>query len=686
MADRICGVLDSFWATDHNGLVDRQIGEELFDRIWASGALERDVPAWHWDSLRTLLAPPPAKIARVTATRRLPDPPRLVTFNPHAPGQVMPIGVISEGGKERLVGVLLGGDTVAVVDWTIGATGSGKTWHAQSRVIALAEIGRGLLYLDPHRTAVADIKPYLAARHADRILEIDLQATNSLGEPISAGWNPLDLTVVPAQMRKGRIDILKGMLPGVLFPDYVGPDAKAPQTATMIRKTVECLLYLNCHLPAQIQANIFCLENLLLDEEWRNLAVARLPDRDQKWWHQTYPVIVGAKGPLSAALKPALNALENWKTQDRVQALLGASQSTLRWRDIIDGGKILFVTLNNDGSETDNLLARLIVGEMVSAFKERGFTHQSGKRLRPFHLFFDEFQSYASVLGEHAGVFVQELRKCGAKVHFINQSPSALTTPIREMIVANCTHLFVGRLGNPKDAENIAKAMGGGRPSGRHSQDGQGPAPIEGLDLVKMPKWHFICQVTQNGELSSAFQLKGIDVEKTWSHLRTDQQITQQITENTGLEPVDKRLDHYDTLPARIAYWLKTGQLLTTEQAQRQRPVTPQPSTATAPPGSNGSHSPAVTQQPTPNTTDTFDAWANDWLIEDPDAVTPTALFIVSYARWCKTKNVQPLPDRQLQQHLNRRHGPSEPARINGQVTRVRRGIKLHAPASVTGV
>ena len=55
----------------------------------------------------------------------------------------------------------------------------------------------------------------------------------------------------------------------------------------------------------------------------------RLKTRDQKWWHHTYPMIVGEKGPGSAALKPALNALEQWKTQDRVQALLGASQSTL---------------------------------------------------------------------------------------------------------------------------------------------------------------------------------------------------------------------------------------------------------------------------------------------------------------------------------------------------------------------
>ena len=247
---------------------------------------------------------------------------------------------------------------------------------------------------------------------------------------MSAGWNPLDLTVVPAHLRKGRIDTLKGMLPVALFPDYFGPNSKSPQTSTVIRKSLECLLYLNLRLPAELQTNIFCLEDLLLDEEWREQAIGQLPVRDQKWWTHTYPMIVGAKGASSTALKPALNAVERWKSQDRIQALLGASVSTVRWREIIDGGKILFVALNNDGSETDKLLARLMVGEMVAAFKERGLS-PNGK-IRPFHLFLDEFQSYAPVLEAHAEVIVQELRKFGAKVHFLCQSPSVLSKRMRE--------------------------------------------------------------------------------------------------------------------------------------------------------------------------------------------------------------------------------------------------------------
>ena len=129
VADRIVGVLDSLWSTDHNGLTMRAVPNEVFDRMWERGAVEKDGPCWHWNCLEALLGPPPAKIAR-TASRRLPDPPRLETFSPQSPGGLMPVGVIGEGGTERLVGVSWGGPTDALVDWTIGASGSGKTWHA----------------------------------------------------------------------------------------------------------------------------------------------------------------------------------------------------------------------------------------------------------------------------------------------------------------------------------------------------------------------------------------------------------------------------------------------------------------------------------------------------------------------------------------------------------------------------
>ena len=580
-AQRLVHVLETSWATEDNRFVVRNMTDNLFDQIWTHGVLERNYPIYHFDCLKALMSPPSGKArqgSKQTTAKRLPDPPVLETFDPVDPEslrRLMPIGVLTEEGHERMVGVPWGGATDALFDWTVGATGSGKTWHALSRVVALAETGRGFLFLDPHRTAVQDIKRYVGARHSNRILEIDMQAANELHEPISAGWNPLDLTVVPARLRKGRIDNLKGSLPPALFPDYFGGDSKsAPRTGTIVSKALEVLLELNFRLPPEIQANLFCLGNLLMDDEWRDLAVDVLPVRDQLWWHTTFPGIVGQKGAESSALTPTINSLEKWKSQNRMQALLGASISTLRWRDIMEKEQILFVVLNNDGSETDNLLSRLIVQEMVSAFKERSFNYQADK-IKPFHLFLDEFQSYANVIEHQAETFLQELRKFGAKVHFLNQAPSALKDGMKQAIVANRTHLFSGSLGTPKDAKFMAEAMGGqaGGPQSFGSPEGGGAADtrVGPEDLQGLKKWHFIAQVTLGSAKSSAFEIRGINAEVLWAKLLSDEDISEQVAINTGLLSVAERLDHYDTLPVRIAHWLKTEKILPVEQVLAQQ-------------------------------------------------------------------------------------------------------------------
>ena len=86
VADQICRVLGSFWATDHNRLVSRKVSDAVFDQIWESGAVERDIPVWHWDSLEPFLGPPPPAIGRTAEARRLPDPPPMGTFDPHVLG------------------------------------------------------------------------------------------------------------------------------------------------------------------------------------------------------------------------------------------------------------------------------------------------------------------------------------------------------------------------------------------------------------------------------------------------------------------------------------------------------------------------------------------------------------------------------------------------------------------------
>ena len=108
------------------------------------------------------------------------------------------------------------------------------------------------------------------------------------------------------------------------------------------------------------------------------------------------------------------------------------------------------------------------------------------------------------------------------------------------------------------------------------------------------------------------------------------------------------------------------------------------------PPSINGSNPQQHARpQPTAPTTPTeqFTAWANDCVVEaTPHTITPTTALTTSHNRWCQQNNTQPVPQRELQQLIANKWGPSETARIDGKVTRIRRGIKLRPPATVTGM
>ena len=43
VADQVCDVLNSLWSTDHNRLGVREVSDELFDQVWETGVMERDV-------------------------------------------------------------------------------------------------------------------------------------------------------------------------------------------------------------------------------------------------------------------------------------------------------------------------------------------------------------------------------------------------------------------------------------------------------------------------------------------------------------------------------------------------------------------------------------------------------------------------------------------------------------------
>jgi hypothetical protein len=146
-----------------------------FDRRWRTGrfrpARRRVVTA---TEIAGLLKPPTATCHASNVLRSggaIPPPPAgLPTFT----GQrsLLPLGVVTQRGQTRLVGVPL---SSTFFSYFVGRSRYGKTATAMNQFIHIARSGHGCFFLDPHEDALSKIKEHLTDEGLrDRVVEIDL--------------------------------------------------------------------------------------------------------------------------------------------------------------------------------------------------------------------------------------------------------------------------------------------------------------------------------------------------------------------------------------------------------------------------------------------------------------------------------------------------------------------------------
>ena len=125
-------------------------------------------------------------ITDVPAEKHHPSRPLVETFNPGSPVSMealMPVGVLPFSGVAAprhgygMVGVPWDGNADHMISWNVNDDYSDRDQVAAAQMLTLAETERGFLLVDPSGQLANLVKPYLAGRHADRVVEIDLGAT-----------------------------------------------------------------------------------------------------------------------------------------------------------------------------------------------------------------------------------------------------------------------------------------------------------------------------------------------------------------------------------------------------------------------------------------------------------------------------------------------------------------------------
>lgn len=534
----LSGVLDAFATTeDRNRLVVRGLpllglsflGSDLpgrrgrFDRRLATGLFRparRNVVTAA--EVAGFLKPPTVNCPVAAVLRSgavLSEPPGLPRFDPER-ADLIPVGRVLREGEERLVGVRAE-DTFFT--YVTGRSRYGKTEAAITMFAHLARSGHGGLFLDPHGDALDRIRPYLTEPAvARRVVEIDLGPGGPDRQP---AWGLLGMRGPDAEDRVEAIV--------AAFAAAVGWGEKSTRAINLATQAVGSLAALAQTLPPEIAPTIFQLPTLLTNEEWREAAVPHLPANSRAFWRDRFPLL-----SLEAAT-PVTNLVDRLRASRATTALLGHSEGTFSVREAMDRGLIV-LACPGAGGPRERLVAGLLAFDLLHAARSRAALDP--ERRRRFVAVFDEVPSYD---GESLAALLEQSAKFGLRAVFLAQDPERLRPATLHALTTNRSHLLATALSAPA-AALVARELGGG---------------VDPAALTRLERFRFVAQVTERGELSAPFALRGARVEDALGPGSPEKvgDLDEAIRASGRTRKAAEALAHLETLDARILAALRSG-------------------------------------------------------------------------------------------------------------------------------
>jgi hypothetical protein len=411
----------------------------------------------------------------VRAGALLASPPKLPAFEP-GKADVIPLGKVGANGSERVLGVRAE-DTF--FSYVAGRSRYGKTELAIAQFVHLVRSGHGGFFLDPHGDALERIRPYLSEpKLQKRVVEIDLGPGHAAAQP---GWNLFQLGG-----DDGGEERVAAMVDA--FSSVLEWGERSTRAINLTSHAAAALVSIAKVLPPELAPTIFQLPTLLSDEDWREACVPFLPRASQRFWRDRFPLLS------PEAITPVTNLVDRLRLSSAMSTLLGQSEGSFRIREAMDKGLIVLACPGASHIQ-ERLVANLLVCDLLHAARRRG--EVAAGRRKPFWVFLDEVQSYDGGGSGSLAALLEQSAKFGLRAVLLNQNPERLSAQTLNALTTNRSHVLATALNS--HAAGLLTKEWGGQPS---------PAVMVGL-----PRFHFVTQVTHEGELSRPFALRGIRVE-----------------------------------------------------------------------------------------------------------------------------------------------------------------------------
>ena len=316
----------------------------------------------------------------------------------------------------------------------IGQTGTGKTTLLLNLITQDLAAGRGVAIIDPLGSLAQAVLSHVPSERAHELVFLD---PTDLERPI--GFNVLD------QVHSDKHALVADDIVSA-FLHIWGTTAVGDRSQQVLRNSIRALLF----APS---ATLLCIPHLLTDDRYREQIVRRIRDPVVlAYWRQQF----GSYDDdfRTQIIAPILNKLDAVLSAPELRNILGQPKSTIDLRKIMDEGRILIVNMQKGRLGENN--AHLLGAFLITALAQDAFGRAGGTRLRPFYLFADEFQDYAS-----AGFIriLSQARAFGLALTLAHQYLGQLASELRQAVLGNTATFVTLRVG-AEDAPLLADHLG----------------------------------------------------------------------------------------------------------------------------------------------------------------------------------------------------------------------------------
>ena len=294
----------------------------------------------------------------------------------------------------------------------LGPTGSGKTTLLLNMIIQEMEKGSGFGVIDPKGDLVWEILKHVPV---DRFDDVVLFDPTDRARPI--GFNMLE--AVDADQRSLAASQVV-LIFRKLF-DY----SWGPRLEHILRYAILTLL----EVP---RATLIDVPQLLVDKEYREEVLRFVTNPIVRaFWEGEYREITRGRDYIRT-VEPILNKVGPWLAYPEIRNIVGQTRSSFDIRKIMDGEKILLVSIPEGllGEDTSAMLGAMMVAKIQLAAMSR-----IGRATKvPFYLYVDEFQNFVTSAFEK---ILTQARSFGLGLVVANQYEEQLYDQLRWALLNN---------------------------------------------------------------------------------------------------------------------------------------------------------------------------------------------------------------------------------------------------------